>query len=35
MAFSPVAARKDVPGTYLGDDILSAADVIESTLGVR
>jgi DNA-binding transcriptional MerR regulator len=35
MAFGPVAARKDVPGTYLGDDILGAADVIESTLGVR
>jgi len=35
MAFSPSAARKDVPGTYLGDDILGAADVLEATLGVR
>jgi len=31
-AFGPTAARKDVPGTYLGDDIVTAADVLESEL---
>jgi methanogenic corrinoid protein MtbC1 len=31
-AFGPTAARKDVPGTYLGDDIVAAADVLEREL---
>ena len=30
--FGPTAARKDVPGTYLGDDIVAAADVLEREL---
>jgi DNA-binding transcriptional MerR regulator len=34
-AFSPTAARKDVPGTWLGDDILTAADILERELGVN
>jgi methanogenic corrinoid protein MtbC1 len=34
-AFSPTAARKDVPGTWLGDDILAAADILERELGVN
>ena len=32
MAFAPAAARKDVPGTWLGDDILKAASVLETAL---
>jgi DNA-binding transcriptional MerR regulator len=32
MAFAPETARKDVPGTFLGDDILEAADILESEL---
>lgn len=31
-AFGPAAARKDVPGTYLGEDIVEAADILERTL---
>jgi MerR family transcriptional regulator, light-induced transcriptional regulator len=31
-AFGPVASRKDVPGTYLGDDIVEAADILERTI---
>jgi DNA-binding transcriptional MerR regulator len=31
-AFGPTAARRDVPGTYLGEDIIVAADVVERTL---
>ena len=31
-AFGPSAARKDVPGTYLGDDIVAGADVLEREL---
>jgi methanogenic corrinoid protein MtbC1 len=30
--FAAVAARKDVPGVYLGDDVVKALDVLESTL---
>jgi DNA-binding transcriptional MerR regulator len=32
MAFSPPAARKDVPGTWLGEDILEAVDILERGL---
>jgi MerR family transcriptional regulator, light-induced transcriptional regulator len=35
MAFAPSAARKEVPGTYLGDDILTAAEILETTLQAR
>ena len=28
-AFGPAAARKDVPGTYLGEDIIEAAEILE------
>jgi hypothetical protein len=31
-AFGPSASRRDVPGTYLGDDIIEAADILERTL---
>ena len=31
-AFGPSAARKDVPGTYLGDDVVAAADILERDL---
>ena len=31
-AFGPGAARKDVPGTYLGDDVVAAADILERDL---
>lgn len=31
-AFAPTASRRDVPGTYLGDDIIEAADIVERTL---
>jgi DNA-binding transcriptional MerR regulator len=31
-AFGPSAARKDVPGTYLGDDVVAAADILEREL---
>ena len=31
-AFVAPSARKDVPGTYLGEDLVQAAQVIESTL---
>jgi MerR family transcriptional regulator, light-induced transcriptional regulator len=31
-AFGPVSARKDVPGTYLGGDIVEAAEVMERVL---
>lgn len=31
-AFGPAAARKDVPGTYLGEDIVEAAGILERTL---
>ena len=30
--FSPLSARKDVPGTYLGDDIVEAATILEAQL---
>lgn len=30
--FGPSAARKDVPGTYLGDDVIEAAEILEATL---
>jgi DNA-binding transcriptional MerR regulator len=32
-AFAAVSARQRVPGTYLGDDIVLAAEVLESALG--
>ena len=32
MAFAPAAGRKDVPGIWLGDDILAAATVLEGAL---
>jgi DNA-binding transcriptional MerR regulator len=32
-AFAPEAARKEVPGTYLGEDIIEAADILARTLG--
>jgi MerR family transcriptional regulator, light-induced transcriptional regulator len=31
-AFVTPSARKDVPGTYLGEDLIEAAQVVESTL---
>ena len=31
-AFVPSAARKDVPGTYLGNDVIAAADILEREL---
>jgi DNA-binding transcriptional MerR regulator len=31
-AFGPAAARRDVPGTFLGDDVLEAAVILERTL---
>lgn len=31
-AFGPSAARKDVPGTYLGDDVVEAAKILEREL---
>ena len=31
-AFGPAAARKDVPGTYLGEDIIEAAEILERVL---
>lgn len=30
--FGPLAARKDVPGTYLGDDVIEAAEILEAQL---
>ena len=33
-AFAPVSARKDVPGTYLGDDVAEAAEILERALRV-
>lgn len=35
MAFAPAGARKDVPGTWLGDDIVAGADVLERVMGIR
>jgi methylmalonyl-CoA mutase cobalamin-binding subunit len=35
MAFAPAASRKDVPGIYLGEDILEAVDILERTLPAR
>ncbi len=35
MAFAPVSARRDVPGTYLGEDILEGAVVLERALDAR
>jgi DNA-binding transcriptional MerR regulator len=32
-AFIAPSARRNVPGTYLGDDVVEAAQVLESTLG--
>jgi methanogenic corrinoid protein MtbC1 len=32
MAFAPAGARRDVPGTWLGDDILEAVHVLEAGL---
>jgi len=32
-AFGAPAARRDVNGIYLGDDLVEAARVIESTVG--
>jgi DNA-binding transcriptional MerR regulator len=34
-AFAAPSARRDVPGTYLGEDVLVAVDVLESTLAPR
>ncbi len=31
-AFGPASARKDVPGTYLGDDVVEAAEILERML---
>lgn len=31
-AFGPASARKDAPGTYLGDDIVEAAEILERVL---
>lgn len=31
-AFGPASSRKDVPGTYLGEDIVEAAEILERTL---
>ena len=33
-AFGPASARKDVPGTYLGDDVVEAAEILERALPV-
>jgi DNA-binding transcriptional MerR regulator len=33
MAFAPSSARRDIPGTYLGQDILEGAIVLERALG--
>ena len=30
--FGPATARKDVPGTYLGDDVIEAAEIMERRL---
>ena len=30
--FGPASARKDVPGTYLGDDVIEAAEIMERRL---
>jgi DNA-binding transcriptional MerR regulator len=30
--FGPASARKDVPGTYLGDDVVEAAEIMERRL---
>ena len=30
--FGPAVARKDVPGTYLGDDVIEAAEIMERRL---
>jgi DNA-binding transcriptional MerR regulator/methylmalonyl-CoA mutase cobalamin-binding subunit len=30
--FGPASARKDVPGTYLGDDVIGAAEIMERRL---
>jgi MerR family transcriptional regulator, light-induced transcriptional regulator len=35
MAFAPAAGRKDVPGTWLGDDILAAVTLLEDALAQR
>ncbi|HSL10130.1 MAG TPA: B12-binding domain-containing protein [Actinomycetota bacterium] len=32
MAFAPAAGRKDVPGVWLGDDILDAATILDEVL---
>jgi DNA-binding transcriptional MerR regulator len=32
-AFVASAARRDVPGTYLGEDVVEAAEVVEAALG--
>lgn len=32
-AFVAASARRDVPGTYLGEDVVEAAGVLESSLG--
>ena len=32
-SFGPTAARKEVPGTYLGEDVVLAAEVLEDVLG--
>lgn len=34
-AFAVGAARRDVPGTYLGEDLVAAAEVLESSLSAR
>ena len=31
-AFAAPGARRDVPGTYLGEDVLAAAEVLESAI---
>ena len=31
-AFGPASARKDAPGTYLGDDMVEAAEILERVL---
>ncbi|CAN5659461.1 cobalamin-dependent protein [soil metagenome] len=31
-AFGPLPARKDVPGTYLGEDLVEAAQILERTM---
>jgi hypothetical protein len=31
-AFAPAAARRGVPGVYLGDDLIEAAEIIRSTI---